>query len=327
MTTRERHNIDYQDEAPGWSHRKKANQFNQEHSKNVLALRRRRKVVEVTPEVKVQRCYRKRLYSERLHRKNLADRLLFESSLVRGFFRLVNQALIFWLMVLAALQGSDVGVRRGIYNNLIGALRLNNMRDIKSRADFVKALPQLSRDSKQFFTLSSQYFDTLDAGFVQLLGPLQEFSTPLLLGGVDITIQAPSVSFTTWLKTDPLFLKGYILRKRLLPAGYGSELSCWGWHLDRMKGPQLHYGVHDVFPTDADNRNTRSRQVEVGLESETEFEPAQYALLTVIVTQTNVTFWSNLQLMGSVQIDRPITDCFNNNEGECSFPGLDRACQ
>ena len=193
----------------------------------------------------MQRAYRQRLYDKnggRLHRKNLADRLLFESSMLRGTFRLVNQALIFGLMVMAALLGSDVTVKRGIFNNLKDAFRLDDVTSIRNRAEFVDALTQISQQSKEFFILSSKYFDTEEAGFVQLMGPLQAFSSPKLLGGIDLSINAPKVSFTTWVKTEPLFVKGYIMRKRLLPAGYGSELSCWGWYLDRLKGPQFHYG-------------------------------------------------------------------------------------
>jgi hypothetical protein len=91
----------------------------------------------------VQRAYRGRfVYTEntfdaakkslrrtpiRLHRRNLADRLIFESSLIRGFLRLVNQGLIFCLMVTAALLSSGPAVKRGIYNNLIDAFQLHEL--------------------------------------------------------------------------------------------------------------------------------------------------------------------------------------------------------
>ena len=64
----------------------------------------------------------------RLHRANLADRLLFEAALIRGFFRLVNQALIFWLMVAAALLSSEPSVKRGIYNNLVDSFKLSELK-------------------------------------------------------------------------------------------------------------------------------------------------------------------------------------------------------
>jgi hypothetical protein len=65
-----------------------------------------------------------------------------------------------------------------------------------------------------------------ESGFVQMLGPLQSYSSPKLLGGVDLTINAPSISFTAWVKTEPLFVKGYLMRKRLLPAGRRSGFGC-----------------------------------------------------------------------------------------------------
>jgi hypothetical protein len=239
---------------------------------------------------------------------------MFESAMLRGTFRLVNQALIFGLMVMAALLGSDVGVKRGIFKNLKDSFALEDVIEIKNRPEFVEALLQISQKSKNYFILSSKYFNTEEAGFVQLLGPLQSFSSPKLLGGIDLSINTPQISFTAWVQTEPLFVKGYIMRKRLLPAGYGSELSCWGWHLDRYKGPQFHYGVHDVFPTDTSN-TAKARQVEVKLDNAPEFEPSAYTLLTVILSQTSVTFWNNLENLGSVNIRRPVTDCFNNNEG------------
>lgn len=113
----------------------------------------------------LQRMFRaKYMYPARMHRKHLVDRLLFETSIVRGTFRLVNQALIFWLMVVAAMMGSDVAVKRGIYTDLIDAYSLDSLLDIKSRADFVKALPSISSKSKEFFIFSSKYFDTADSG-------------------------------------------------------------------------------------------------------------------------------------------------------------------
>ena len=63
----------------------------------------------------------------RLHRRNLADRLGFEAALTRGFLRLVNQALIFCLMVSAAMLSSEPAVKRGIYNNLIDAFQLHEL--------------------------------------------------------------------------------------------------------------------------------------------------------------------------------------------------------
>ena len=300
----------------GWGHKKAGGRQSLARTKSLAPTKGPRAAREsgpIPPEVRVQRLYRSRLYRERLHRRNLADRLLFESAMVRGTFRLINQALIFWLMVAAALMGGNVEVRRGIYTNFQDAFRLKQLRDIESRLGFVEALPALSQKSKDFFLLSSRYFDTEEAGFVQLLGPLQTFSVPKHLS-VDITIQAQSLSFTAWVRTSPLFVKGYIVRKRLLPAGYGSEFSCWGWYLDRRKGAQFHYGVHDIFPIEPSDG--KLQQVEAKLESPPEFRPGQFTLITAIVTQTNVTFWSNLEELGSVRINRPLTDCFNDADGE-----------
>jgi hypothetical protein len=164
-------------------------------------------VVERTPLLLAQRMIRSKLKHQasgaRLHAKNLADRLLFESSLVRGVFRLINQSLIFALLLIALSLSGDPATKRGIYNSLNDAFDFDGLRDMKSRDAFMKALPHISSTSKTYFLLSSTYFDTKQAGNVQLLGPLKTFSQPMLLGGIDLTIQAKDISFTAWVKTTP----------------------------------------------------------------------------------------------------------------------------
>jgi len=74
-----------------------------------------------------------------------------------------EQAIIFGLMVLAALLGSDVEVKRGIYSNLMDAFKIEDLIGIKSRGEFVESLAEISKQSKQFFILSNKYFDTVRA--------------------------------------------------------------------------------------------------------------------------------------------------------------------
>ena len=59
-------------------------------------------------------------------------------------------------------------VKRGIYTNLIDSFGLLDLQDIKSRPDFVAALPGIARASKKYFHLSSQYFDSGAGGTVQV---------------------------------------------------------------------------------------------------------------------------------------------------------------
>jgi hypothetical protein len=264
------------------------------------------------PVIKLQRRWLQKNYPQRLHRYNLSDRLLFESSMMRGVFRLVNQSLIFCLMVVAALLGSNPAVKRGVYQDLVSSFNLNALPDIKSRTEFqMEWLPKISRKSKDYFILSSKYFHDGGRGNILLLGPMTIFSTPLLVGDMIITIEAPQVSFCVWAKTDYLFSKGHIVRKRLNP---GSEFSCWGWYLDVNAGPQLHYGVHDLFPTDVDNPK-KERQVEIRLREPRAFNHSQYVLMTMVISRTEVTFYHNLELLSVEPLPRPMTDCFNNNEG------------
>ena len=190
-------------------------------------------MVERTPLLLAQRMIRSKLKHQasgaRLHAKNLADRLLFESSLVRGVFRLINQSLIFALLLIALSLSGDPATKRGIYNSLNDAFDFDGLRDMKSRDAFMKALPHISSTSKTYFLLSSTYFDTKQAGNVQLLGPLKTFSQPMLLGGIDLTIQAKDISFTAWVKTTPqvcVYLCVYSLSLSLCPCRCDRQSLC-----------------------------------------------------------------------------------------------------
>jgi hypothetical protein len=71
--------------------------------------------------VKLQRLWRSKTSSpggRRLHAKNLAERCLFESKLIRGLFRLCLQLAIFLLLLHALAYTGNPAAKRGIYTNL-----------------------------------------------------------------------------------------------------------------------------------------------------------------------------------------------------------------
>ena len=72
---------------------------------------------QVLPLVKLQRRVRSK-YLQRLHCHHLAERLIFEDSLRRGLFRLVNQSAIFGMLLIAQMYTGDPSAQRGIYNTL-----------------------------------------------------------------------------------------------------------------------------------------------------------------------------------------------------------------
>ena len=81
--------------------------------------------IPVRPIIRFQRLIRSKPWhkrnefgSKRLHCKNLAERLLFEASFGHGLFRLVNQLLIFMLLLIALQFAGDPSVQRGVYMNL-----------------------------------------------------------------------------------------------------------------------------------------------------------------------------------------------------------------
>ena len=71
--------------------------------------------------VKLQRLWRSKTSSpggRRLHAKNLAERCLFESKLIRGLSRLCLQLAIFLLLLHALAYTGNPAAKRGIYTNL-----------------------------------------------------------------------------------------------------------------------------------------------------------------------------------------------------------------
>lgn len=71
--------------------------------------------------------------------------------------------------------------------------------------------------------------------------------------------------------------------------------------------------MHDLFPTDLDASG--KRHLELQLPNPPETQPEEYALLALLVNTTHVSFYKNLDYLGSVSMPRPLTDCFNNFEG------------
>jgi hypothetical protein len=133
--------------------------------------------------------------------------------------------------------------------------------EIKSPDAFVKALGGLSSTSKKYFMLSPRYFDTEGKGDVQLIGDFQKFTEQVAATGFDLTIHAPTVSMTVWIKTSPQFQSGFLIRKRPSSSGGASDLSCWAWLLDAQSGPKLVLGAHDFSPRNAPHMKSKSRQV------------------------------------------------------------------
>jgi len=183
---------------------------------------------------------------------------------------------------------------------------------ISSREQFVEMLPTLSKSSKKYFALSSKYFDSKSDGDVQMIRDLKPFQNPEALGGFDLNIHAPAISFTTWIQTTPQFAGGYMIRKRPAPT---SDLSCWSWYLDPRLGPQLHFGAHNYFPVQAKMSDRTSKQSIVSLTKPRVFPAGDFSMLTVIINSSHAVFYRDIEILGAEAMPRPITDCFNNQAG------------
>ena len=247
--------------------------------------------------VKLQRLWRSKTAGPgglRLNAKNLAARCLFESKLMSGLFSLFVQLGIFLLLLAALGYTGNPPAKRGVYTNLRTYRRprllprsqfrappslvskpecmhacecaedsfdFDSLWAIKSRDAFVEALGRLSSSYKKYFLLSPLYFDTRGQGDVQLIGNFQKFTQPIAASGFDLTIRAPTISLTAWIKIRPQFQSGYIIRKRPSSSGVASDLSCWAWLLDAQSGPKFVLGAHDFSPRNASHMKSKLRQV------------------------------------------------------------------
>jgi len=246
-------------------------------------------------------------YKIRLHCKHLAERLLYESEIYRGTFRLLNQALILALMLIALSLSANSGQRLGILTNIRSTFELDSLVKIEQRGDFEERLKHIAAQTKDYFPLSSRRFDSKMKGDTELIGGLRTFSAPEILARTDVTC-LPTLSFTVWVRVVPQFVKGYLVRKGSGVAGRGSELACWAFYLHSQRGPELHYGMHD---------DISGKQIEIGLESahQQPFNVDTYSLMTMVINQTSVDFYQNVQHLGRRELPRPVTDCYNNGKG------------
>lgn len=221
-------------------------------------------------------------------------------------FRLVNQATILALMLVALSLSSNSNMRLGIRTNLRSSFELDDLVTVTRRDDFEERLKQISARSKDYFPLSSRRFTSYEAGDKQLIGNIRKFNAPILLSNVDVAVLS-SFSLTVWVRTSPQFLQGYIIRKGTGLLGEGDDVSCWGLHLDGQRGPALHYGSHD---------DLNGRYIGIGLEQPKAFASNAYTLLTMVVHRgMHVDFYQNLQHLGRRALPRPVTDCFNDGKG------------
>jgi len=163
------------------------------------------------------------------------------------------------------------------------------------------------------------------------LSTMITFTAPKLLSRLELSISVPGFTFSAWVSVAPQFVQGYLVRKRIVPAGPGTELACWGWHLSESEGPSLHYGAHDFFAAKGLGIPDLRRQEEVTLSNPTSLKEEDWALLTMVVDFNGgawtVSFYHDLELRGTAPLKRPVTDCFNNQEGACECAGRCEARQ
>lgn len=99
--------------------------------------------------------------------------------------------------------------------NLNEAFDFEGLQSIKSRANFIEeGLPSISAASRDFFLLSSKYFDVRGAGDQLILRDLISFSKPTAAGQLELS--GPQFSFTAWVRADAVSQEGECFFLRLI---------------------------------------------------------------------------------------------------------------
>jgi len=259
---------------------------------------------------------RKILYKKRFGRVLLSERLHFEDQVLRGTFFLLAQMVLFALFLSAERSVSSESETRGIYRALDEAFDFEMIQHIGGPNEFEnELLPKLSGQSKKFFALSSEYFEQpTGVGATQILRGMTSFIQPRL--SIHLAPTVKSYTFNAWIIMQPGFADGYILRKRITSTGNSSKLSCWSWALRRDFGPELHYGGHDFLPRKYPHDRTQDEGgLRIDLPTPYLLEPGVQHMLSMVIQPTNVSFFANTLLIGTAQLPRPVTDCFNSEEG------------
>ena len=74
----------------------------------------------------------------------------------------------------------------------------------------------VAKNSKQFFHLSGEYFDSQGRGMLQLQGPMEMFTGPKLAS--EINFGAKEFTLSAWVSVRPQFLDGYEASMTHCPA-------------------------------------------------------------------------------------------------------------
>ena len=123
-------------------------------------------------------------------------------------------------------SGEDLNPFLLPFQNLGVHFQFGGLIELSSRKTFLtESLPSLATESKQFFVRSSEYFQE-DGGSVELVTDMEVFTDSRLISGQQLSVNVPQFSFTAWVATVPQFTEGYLLRKRMVPAGLPPRRTC-----------------------------------------------------------------------------------------------------
>eukprot|EP00961_Rhodomonas_salina_P241206 3259438-Rhodomonas_salina.1 len=181
----------------------------------------------------------------KLRRWALCQRLSLEMELMRGIRMLILCAIMFSLVIYAAVIESQGPRRLGLLSSYQSLFELDDsLAQLKTPENFFSFLRSVSETSRTVMPLSSDHF-VEKGGELKLFSGTRKFRQTLLLDNEDADprISSPSFTFTVWIRIEP-GKGGTIIRKPLGTSFSESQLSCWGWH-EGFPTSRFTFGAHD----------------------------------------------------------------------------------
>lgn len=183
--------------------------------------------------------------------------------------------------------------------------------ELRTAEAFWDYLKDVSKNSRSLMPKSSAYF-VEQTGYLKVWDKMQSFKhkVELSVQDLDPRIDGLSFSMVAWIQLVP-GRRATIFEKALGSTVYEKGLVCWSWSVGGGDGDRFTYGAHDFSDDDLVNADSDARQVEIKA-AKAGANDGQLHLVAVVVTESDISFYMDAQLLSTESIPRPVTDCKGN---------------
>lgn len=210
---------------------------------------------------------------------------------------------MFAVVIFAAVQEKQGSTRLGLLNTYKSLFSLDDsLAEIKTIDDLFEYLRLVSSQSRLIQPTSSEYFIET-SGELKILKGVHSFDRPepIEVAALVPRIDSPAFSFMAWVKL-PEGGGASIVRKPLGKTPALRGLSCWSWYVGEP-ADRVTFGAHDC--------GRRDEELEEVVVSKGSSKVADGDLhnVALVVSSTEVKFFTDAVLQSSHPLVRPITDC------------------